>query len=284
MAYLLVFLKSLTNLTESVLIRKYTDKHSTGSMLFTGIISLFAMAFFLITDTDGFHPSAAILPYAAAFGALYCVAYLLTFTALACGPFTLSMLVISYCLVFPIVYGIVWLGESVTLLTCAGFLLLALSLYLVRGTKADDEHKITFKWVLAISVVCVGNGVLSILQKVQQLRFDNAQNHEFMVISLGLSAAILIVSGILRDRKDLKEIVRYGLPCAGLAGVSNGATNLLTLFVNNLMPLSIAAPLSSGVKMVLSYVCSGLLLKEHYGKRQIIGVGIGIAALICLNI
>ena len=284
MAYLLILVKSLTNISESVLIRKYTDRHTSGSMVFTGVISLFAMLFFLLTDRDGFHPDPAILPYAIAFGAIYCLAYLLTFVALACGPFTLSMLIISYCLVFPIVYGIVWLGEELTLLMCIGFLLLTVSLYLVRGTMADEEHKITAKWAVSITVVCVGNGVLSILQKMQQLRFDNGQNHEFMAISLALSAVLLLAIGIVNNRRNLKEVVRYGLPYAGAAGISNGATNLLSLWINTLLPISVSSPISSGVKIVMSYICSGLLLKESYSRRQIIGVAVGAAALICLSI
>ncbi len=284
MAYLLIFVKSLTIISESVLIRKYTDRHSSGSMVFTGVISLFAMLFFLLTDKDGFHPNLAVLPYAIGFGAIYCLAYMLTFVALSCGPFTLSMLIISYCLVFPIIYGIVWLREELTILMCIGFLLLTVSLYLVRGTMADGEHKITAKWAVSIVVVCVGNGVLSILQKMQQLRFDNGQNHEFMAISLALSAFLLLVIGIVNSRKNLREVICYGLPYASAAGISNGANNLLSLWINTLMPISVSSPIISGVKIAISYVCSSLLFKERYSRRQIIGVAIGAAALICLSI
>ena len=284
MAYFLILIKSLTNISESVLIRKYTDKHTSGSMIFTGVISLFAMLFFLFTDSDGFHPDMEIIPYAIAFGALYCLAYLLTFVALACGPFTLSMLIISYCLVFPIIYGIVWLDEELTILMCIGFLLLAVSLYMVRGTKASDGHGISVKWIISITVVCIGNGGLSIIQKMQQLRFDNAQNHEFMAVSLALSAVLLLLIGTIKDRKKIREVMRCGLPYAGAAGISNGANNYLSLVINNLLPISIFSPISSGVKIVVSYICSGWLFSEHYNRRQIVGVAIGAVAVICLSI
>ena len=284
MGYLLVLLKSLSSLCEGVLIRKYSEKHKSGSMFFTGVISFFAMLFFLITDADGFHTDAAILPWALAFGGIYCTAYLLTFVALSCGPFTLSMLVISYSLVFPIAYGIIGLGESVSAFTCIGFVLLALSLFLVRSNKDNSGQKITAKWILAISLTAVGNGMLSIIQKVQQLKFDNRFNHEFMVIALALSAALLLCCGIIRDRADLKEILRFGVPYAAGSGCANGLNNFLGLVLNTLLPLSIISPLNAGVKIVLSFFCSRLLFREHYIPRQIIGVAVGAAALVFLNL
>lgn len=284
MGYFLILIKSVVNLSESVLIRKYNEKHNYGSMFFTGIISLAAMCFFLLSDTNGFHFSAEILPYSLVFGTIYCICYLLTFVALACGPFTLSMLIISYSLVFSIVYGIVWLHDPITPFTYIGFALLAVSLFLVRGTKKDENHKISLKWIIAIGITSAGNGILSIVQKMQQLRFDNAYNHEFMVISLALSALVLLCLGTIRDRANIRKSIRYGTPYAATAGVANGLNNYLTMVINTYLPISISVPLISGVKIVMSYLISGVLFKERYLKRQIVGVIIGAAALVFLNL
>ena len=284
MGYLLILLKSTVNISESVLIRKYNEKYDYGSMFFTGIISLAAMVFFLLSDSDGFHAGTEILPYSLIFGAVYCVSYLMTFVALACGPFTLSMLIISYSLIFSIVYGIVWLHDPITSFTYIGFALLAVSLFLVRGTQKDEEHKISLKWIIAIGITAAGNGILAIVQKMQQLRFDNAYNHEFMVISLALSALVLLCLGFVRDRTNIRKAVRYGTPYAAAAGAANGLNNYLTMVINNLIPISISVPLISGVKIVMSYLISGVLFKERYLKRQVIGVIIGAAALVFLNL
>ena len=89
MGYLLIILKTFANIGESVLIKKYNAKHTAGGMFFTGILSLFALVFFLVSDKNGFSFPREMLPYSVAFGLIYCISYFLTFVALACGPFTL---------------------------------------------------------------------------------------------------------------------------------------------------------------------------------------------------
>lgn len=284
MGYLLIILKTVANISESVLIKKYNAKHSAGGMFFTGILSLFALVFFFVSDKNGLNFPPEMLPYAIAFGIIYCISYFLTFIALACGPFTLSMLIISYSLIFPILFGIIFLHESVSVFTCIGFVLLMISLFFVRENKDEKEKKISAKWIIAIIIVMVGNGLLAIIQKIQQLRFNNGCNNEFMIIGLAISASVLLTGGIIKDRKQLKEIIRYGIPYAGTAGVANGINNLLTIAVNNLLPLSIVSPVFSGMKIVVSFLSATILFKEKYMKRQILGVGIGVIALIFLNL
>lgn len=284
MGYLLILLKSIANIGEGVFIKKYNTKHSAGGMFFTGILSLFALLFFIISDKDGFNFNNKMIPYAVAYGLIYCISYLLTFVAIACGSFTMSMLIISYSLIMPIIYGIIWLNEPISAFACIGFVLFAISLFLVRGENGENESKFSVKWLVAIIITTVGNGLLAILQKVQQIEFDNSCNNEFMIVALAISSAVLLIGGVIKDRKHLKEIIRYGIPYAGSAGVANGITNLLGLYVNNLLPLSIVSPAFSGVKIILSFLTSQFLFKEKYLKRQILGVAIGTVALIFLNL
>ena len=266
------------------MIKKYNAKHSAGGMFFTGIISLFALFFFVVSDKNGFYFPAGMFPLAVAYGLVYCISYFLTFVTLACGSFTLSMLIISYSLVFPIFYGVIFLHEQVSVFTCIGFVLLMLSLFFVRGKGNGKETKISVKWLISVIIVTLGNGVLAIIQKIQQLKFNNECNNEFMIAGLAFSAAVLLAGGIITDRKKLKEIIRCGIPYAGTAGVANGINNLLTIIVNNILPLSVVSPVGSGMKIVFSFLSATVLFKEKYMKRQVAGVGIGVAALVFLNL
>lgn len=284
MGYLLIILKTIANISEGVLIKKYNARHAAGGMFFTGILSLFALGFFFISDKNGLSFPGGMFPYAIAFGFIYCISYFLTFVALSCGSFTLSMLIISYSLVFPILYGIIFLHESVSVFTCIGFVLLMISLFFVREGRDGKEKKFSVKWLIAILIVTAGNGLLAILQKIQQLRFHNECNNEFMIIGLSVSASFLLIGGLIKDRKLLKEIIRYGIPYAGAAGAANGLNNLLTIAVNDLLSLSVVAPVSSGMKIVVSFLSGAILFKEKYMKRQLIGVGIGVVALVFLNL
>ncbi len=253
-------------------------------MFFTGILSLFALLFFAVSDKNGFNFSAGILPFALAYGLIYCISYFLTFVALACGSFTLSMLIISYSLVFPILYGVIFLREEVSLLACVGFILLMISLFFVRESEKEKENKFSVKWLASVVIVTLGNGLLAIIQKEQQLRFNNESNNEFMIIALAVSAAVLLTGGVIKDRKQIRKIIRCGIPYAGSAGVANGINNLLTIIVNNMLPLSVVSPVSSGMKIVVSFLFATVMFKEKYMKRQIVGVCFGVAALALLNL
>lgn len=284
MGYFFIVLKTIANISEGILIKKYNERHTAGGMFFTGILSLFALIFFCVSDKNGFNFQTEMLVYSVAYGLIYCISYFLTFVALVCGPFTLSMLIISYSLVFPILFGIIFLHESVSVFTGIGFILLMISLFFVRGNKDEKENKFSVKWLIAIIIVMLGNGLLAIIQKMQQIKFNNECNNEFMIIGLAVSASVLMIGGMIKDRKQLKEIIRYGIPYAGTAGVANGINNLLTIAVNNLLPLSIVSPVFSGMRIVVSFLSATILFKEKYLKRQIFGVVIGVIALVFLNI
>ena len=106
LAFALIILSSVTHLVEGSLIKKYNGKHTKGGFIFTAMVSLFSMLFFLLTDKGGLDFRAEMIPYGIVSGIFYFSASFLTFVALGCGPFALSMLIISYSCVFSISYGI----------------------------------------------------------------------------------------------------------------------------------------------------------------------------------
>lgn len=284
LAILLVIISCSTSLVEGILIKKYNSRHTKGGFIFTAMVSLFSMLFFVITDKGGFDFSSEMLPYGIISGVFYCVASLLTFVALGCGPFTLSMLILSYSGLLPIGYGIFFLKDEVTAPMVIGIILIFVSLFLNRGEKREGDKKASLKWLICIGISFIGSGMVSIIQKMQQLRFENSVNNEYMIITLGFSALVLFTVGFIKDHKNALYIFRYGGIYSSLAGISNGATNFLTIAVNMLLPISIASPIRAGTKVVLSFIVSLLLFKEKFKKRQIVGVIVGAVAIILLNL
>ena len=283
LAALLIVVSRATSLVEGVLIKKYNSKHDKGGFIFTALVSLFSMLFFLITDKGGLDFRPEMLPYGIASGVFYCSASLLTFIALGCGPFTLSMLILSYSGVFSIVYGIFFLKDPVTVFTVMGIILILVSLFLNRAEKKNDDKKASFKWLICIGLSVLGSGMFAVIQKMQQVRFENAVTNEYMIVTLGFSFIILFAVGLVRDGKDALYILRYGGLYASVAGLSNGATNFLGLAVNMLLPLSVVSPVGAGVKIIMSFMLSLIVFKEKFLKRQVAAVIIGTAALVLLN-
>ena len=285
MAAILIFASTVTHLAESLFIKRYNTKHKRGGFLFTALVSFFSMLFFLLSDRDGFALPNGMLPYALVAGVLYCSASFLTYVALQIGSYAMSMLVLSYSIVFSIGYGLIFLGEPITVLTCIGFLLMLLSIYFVRAPKRSEERQgVSFGWVICIGIAALGNGLFGVVQRMQQLQFENTCTNEFMVIALAFSSCVLFAVGMKKDREDLKYILRHGLPWTAAAGVSNGVTNAMVVVLYTLMPISLSSPIRVGVKIVMSFLLSVLVFREKFQKSQVVGVILGTAALVLLNI
>ncbi len=284
MVWILIIISVCTSLTEGLVIKKYNMHHAKGGFILTALISLFSMMFFLLTDGNGFSAPMEMYPYAIVSAILYSAASFLTFVALGCGSFAMSMLILSYSLVFSIGYGLFFLKEETTIYTYIGLLIILVSLYLVREKNDDAEKVFSMKWLICISLSAIGSGMFGVISRMQQFHFENKCNNEFMVVSLALSVIILFVLGVIKDRKDIKTILKNGSLYAICAGVSNGATNMLSMVINSLIAVSLAAPMSAGVKIILSFLLSKYFFKENFLKRQVIGVGLGAVALVFLNL
>ena len=280
----LTFASSGVNLIESIMIKKYNEKHDKGGFVFTGIVSLFSMLFFVITDKGGFDFRLEMLPYGILSGIFYCVSSIMAFVALGCGPFALSRLILSYGGIFSISYGIFFLHDDIGIFTVIGIALMLISLYLSRLPKAENEEKASFKWIICIALATVGSGMYGVIMKMQQIKFESALDNEFMIIGLGFSALSLFVIGVIKDGKDAFFILKNGTLYSSVAGLSNGLTNFITLFTNQLLAISIASPVRSGIGMIFSFLVSKIMFKEKFLPRQVVGMIIGTAAIILINI
>lgn len=286
---LLALLASAVSLTEGILIKKRDGAYDKEGFCFTAIVSFFSMLFFvaknLITTGRAFSFSPELLPYALAGGLCYASASFLTYIALGCGSFTLSMLILSYGGLFSIGYGLFFLKETVSPFAMAGIAAILVSLFLTRPAKREGEEKkkVTLKWIVSIGISFVGSGMLGVLMRAQQIRFETAHDNDFMIITLALSALLLFIAGAVRNKRELGSAIRAGGIWAILAGVSNGATNGLSLLVNTMLPLTLVSPVRAGSKILLSFLVSLLLFREKFSARQLVGVAMGTAALVLLQ-
>ena len=144
--------------------------------------------------------------------------------------------------------------------------------------------KVTKKWVIYITLSVVFAGIFGILQRQQQIEFGGKLDNEFMILSLAVSGISLLVFGIIQDGKDLKYILKNGGVYALGAGVSNGATNLLVLYVYTLAPMSFVAPMNAGAAIIISFLISKWIFKEKFSKLQYFGVILGGVALVLFNL
>lgn len=284
MAWFLILLNSITGLGDGFFTKCGNKYSPNGGILFTAAKSLTVMLFFLATDGNGFNVPDGLWIYGIVGGVFYFAASFLHFTALKLGSFAISMLVLSYSMIIPILYGLIFYKDAATALTYLGFAAIMLSLYCLCSNQKTDNKAFSVKWLLCLAVAFLTNGLLIVIIKVQQTMFENACNNEFMAIALGTCTVLSLITGTITNGKNMKDFIKHGCIWGVATGLANGATNLIGIILNNLMPLSILSPTKSAISITVSTLFSVVFYKEKLLKRQLIGIVLGICAVILLNI
>lgn len=253
-----------------------------GAVIFGALCSAFAMLIF-VAVSGGFGWDKRVLPYAIGFAASYATASVATNIAVNVGSLSLTALLVSFSLMVPTFYGLFFRNEDVSVGLIPGLVLLSVSLILVN-TK-NEEIKISFKWIVAVLLAFIGNGMCSTVQKMQQVAFEDAYKNEFMIIALAITTASLLVFAFFYEQKDLKLCVKKGIWLAVFCGVANGIVNLLVMLLNSRnFPASLMFPIISAGGIVVTYFVSKYFYKEQLTKMQLIGFVLGIGAVVFLNI
>lgn len=292
LGYLLVLLVVALNMGESIAVKAYAKKYNSGGFIMNAIIALFACAFFVVKvliSGDGFNFLGAMIPYALVNSLFYFCGFYLAYVAFKIGPFGLTRLVASFSLMMPIFYGIFFLNEPTNVFTYLGIALIVAAMVMMnyKGKSATDkkqEGTVSLKWLVCILLSTVSNGFISIMTKMQQVKFNDVCSEEFQIISIGGSFIFLAIIGLISDRKNLTYVLKNGTLYGALSGVFNGAKNFIILFIYELLPISIVSPLKAGLAILASYLLSVIAYKEKYSVMQKIGVACGGAAVVILTI
>lgn len=267
---------------QNVIKKPYTQKcGGKGTFLFGALSSFAAMMFFLIIS-GGFEWQAGLIPYALGFALSYGASTVFSVLAIANGSLSLTALIVSFALMIPTFYGLIFLNDPVSIGLIPGLVLLAASLVLIN--KKSDSVKITGKWLIYVFLSFVGNGMCSTVQKMQQVAYDGAYKNEFMIISLAAVAVGLFAASFIRERENIKTCVKSAWYFALTCGIMNGAVNLFVMILSGLMPVSLMFPLVSAGGIVVTYLVSRFVYKENLTKTQLIGFVMGIASVVLLNI
>ena len=119
--------------------------------------------------------------------------------------------------------------------------------------------------------------------KLQMVKFNNTVSLEFQSIALGVSALALLIVGFFQSGRNSVTILKNAFPYASLGGISNGLTNLLSLFVLAVMPLSVSGPVGAVMDKVITLSVAFFVFRERLSKRQILGLILYLASGVLVN-
>lgn len=263
--------------------KPFTEKTSGGgASFFSMIMGFFALLFFIFTS-NGFEWNSGIIIYSAFFALSYMVCVVGAVIATASGSLSLTALILSYSLMIPAFYGLIFKGDPVSFGLIVGIVLLAISLFLIN--KKGEGKRFSLKWIISVVLSFIGNGMCSVVQNMQQVAFNEQYRNEFMIIALIFVTTISALIFIIKERSDAKLYFRHGMIPGALSGVMNGMTNLFVMILaERQMPVSVTFPLISAGGIIATYIVSRFFYKEKLTKLQLCGFIVGIASVIFLNI
>ncbi len=281
---ILIFIIISSMLAQDVARKSFSLKHN-APFIFSFVSVGSAMLFFLISafiSESGFVFSWDYIPYAIIFALGYGFATVFSFFAIIHGSMGLTSLVIAYSLIIPTFYGILFLNEKPSFMLYIGLVLLFVSIFLINFIKG--EKKPTVKWLILVTLTLIGNGVCTTTQKVQQLDQNGAYKNEFMAVSLFLVALVCLILALYRHKKDFKPV--FTKPAIILPLVCGGANALVNylIMVLSRIPASLLFPVISAGGIILTGIVSLVVYKERFTKQQIIGMILGIASVVFLNL
>ena len=269
---------------QNVAQKPYTQKTGgRGAYFFSALVSFSALLFFVFT-TSKLDFALSFLPYAVGFAVSYALAMVCLVLSVAYGSLSLTSLFVSYSLMIPTLYGLLS-GESISIGFIPGILLLLVSLFLTNKTdKQDKKAKISFKWIVCVTLTFIGNGTCTVIQKMQQVASNGGYKNEFMIVSLAMVTAVLLVMSLVKERGEMAYFAKSGWLLAIICGGLNGMVNLFVMVLSARMSVSVMFPLISAGGLVVTYLISRFVYKEILTKSQLVGFVCGLAAVVLLNI
>jgi len=282
MQYILLIVVILLIGLQSFTKKRYNVMTETPNVfLFSAVAAFSALLFFWFGNGCKITISSDYTSYSIVFGIIYVLADVATFFAIMWGSLSITGLVSSYSLLIPTCYGLIVLNEKLSVFGMVGIVALLISIYLINDKK--EKAKFSLKWVIALAVLFVGNGMCSTIQKMQQMACAGQYKNEFMIISLGIVTVVSAIMCLIRREK----VPRKFMACVGfgtVTGVANGIANLLVMVLTGSIPNAILFPSISAGGIVVSFLIAIGIYKERLTRQQLIGYAIGTVSVILLNL
>lgn len=289
MNYLTLFVIIVGVFLQNIFQKKITEKPSfqnRDSVFIHGLIMSATAGIFILTVglilQEKMSTDIMSYIYSAGFSVSFFLAVTFWILAIKNGSLALTALIVSYSLMIPTIFGIVFFDEALRVTIVIGIILLLISLFLINAIKGIAKP--TKKWTIFAAIAFFSNGMCSIFQKLHQLKFMGEFTMEFMLTAMFIVLILNTVGFIILKRKNRFPVFKEYLPFSVGCGLSNAVSNILVLLLISKLSISLMFPLISVGSILITFIFSKLLFREQFGKIQIAGFCIGLVSLLFLNL
>lgn len=281
MEFLIIFLVCLLATTKVTIQGKMSKNliHNNADAIFfnTGVFLISALVFGY--QIIGCSPEVWIY---GAIIAVLTVAYQVFYTkALHSGCVSLTVLMINLSLIIPTLFSWLYYKERLTILGLIGIVLTIVSFFVSTETKG--EKGFNKKWLIYSLIATLSTALMNIVIKIFNKSVFNGEKGAFISISYLIAFCICIILLLIFRSKGTKKTIKVNFKYV-LGIVAIGVVLALHTFTNNkgveLINGTIYYAIANGGTILLSTISGVVLFKDKLSVRQLIGVIIGIVAVI----
>lgn len=263
-----------------VISERYLSK-GEDVLFFNALAALSASLILALVRLFRFHLDSFSVLLSFFFVFIYFIAFLSYSKSILYGSLSFTTLITSLGMVLPMIYGVLFLSEGITLSLIVGFVLIVIALILL-SVKKDDDRKMSSKWIFWVTLSFLGSGGIGLFQKVFSSAMQSVDRVEFMASTFFFLFVISAVAIAVTRKKPVFCIKRVSL--GFLQGAFDASQQTLNLILSSIVPAMILYPVLNGGATLLSCLISILVFKEKLGKKEIVSMIILVFAIVLISL
>jgi len=256
------------------------------------VTAVIALVIFAVTGLDFSNiDGVGFLIISLVYGTFIVLGQTLNLMAVKNGDVSVCTMIYSSGFIFPTLFSVLILKEDAGAMKFIGLALMVVAIVLINLQISKKEKKSYFYLLFAIPSM-ISSGVLGILQKIFFKNFDQGQN-EFLFLSF---LFVIVISGACvlfeiyknksakaqeNQEKDAERTKKY-LTAIGSYAVCAAIVYKLTMYLSGALDGMIFFPVFNGGTLIVTSMISILFLKEKSTLFKVLGIAIGVLAIVLI--
>jgi len=281
--YLLLLISILLAVSNNLLLHCFGNRGLRGLsdiLLFNSLVSCVWIA--ILLPLSGLKPvTVGALLWGVLYGIVTAVFLLGKMQAMATGPVSVTSFIGCSSLLISTAVGIIAFQESVMPLQILGVALLLCALFLTASPSAGGE-KIKKAWMRWCVLFFFASASTGIIFKLHQSSDSRNEVGAMMLCAAVTSAVIFAAAAVIAGKKSgigMPHIPMRAILFALACGIVSCGYNRLNITLSSALPSIVFFPVFNGAVILGASLLAAVVFREMLTRRQLAGMGIGIAAL-----
>ncbi len=287
MSYLLLFVAVAFTVANACVLKQFNNRgiRSNGDVFwFQGGVCVLWIALLSIFSliTNDLQLSKTSIIFGSIYGVIICLFLLFKTLAITSGPVSLTTLIGSCTFIITTFFELIYYKQNIKLMQFIGILLIFVSLFLCINPKKSTQ-KLSGRWFLHSIIFFLAGGGVGVIYMMFG-KSDGASQINGMMLCAGVVSAILFfLFGIIINKfkkMPSPKIRKRSFIFIILSGIATCTYMRMNLYLSTVIPSIVFFPVSNGSVVILSAVFGSVLFKEKFTKTQIVGMIIGLIAIV----